>query len=478
MDRVLKGLQPEKVFCYFEELTGIPRGSGHEKAVSDYLYRWAMERKFNAVQDEFLNILIKKPGSPGFENAPTVILQGHMDMVCEKNMDVVHDFLTEPLKLKIEGDHVYASGTTLGADNGIAVAYAMALLDSQSLPHPPLEVLITADEEGGMTGAEGFDATQLKGRILINLDDEYEGKFTAGCAGGGTVKLFLPAARKVPGYGRFCRISIKGLKGGHSGDDIDKERGNSIKLLGRMLYDLKEHIEIASISGGAKGNAIPRESRADLAVSEEIDIMDFTARWNSVFKNEFMFSDPGVSVSAEIIGEVPSVCTGEVKDQLIAAVNLIPSGPIARSPELNMVICSNNLGVIASEEDGITLTCVPRSSSESMMKQLVDTVKQISEILQIKMELSSVYPAWEYQKDSAIRELCLETYEALYGVKGEVIVIHAGLECGLFVKKIPGLDAIATGPNLYDIHTPNEHFSISSVRRTFDFLCRLLEKIK
>ncbi|HWQ79220.1 MAG TPA: aminoacyl-histidine dipeptidase [Anaerovoracaceae bacterium] len=478
MDRVLKGLQPEKVFCFFEELTKIPRGSTHEKAVSDYLYRWAIERKLDVVQDAFLNILIRKPGSAGYENAPAVILQGHMDMVCEKNMDVVHDFLTEPLKLRVDGDYVYATGTTLGADNGIGVACTMALLDSQSLSHPPLEVLITADEEDGMTGAEGFDATQLKGRILINLDDEYEGKFTAGCAGGCTVKLFLPAARKAPGYGRFCRIAVKGLKGGHSGDDIDKERGNSIKLMGRMLYDLRDRIEIASISGGAKGNAIPRESRADLAVSEEIDMTDFINKWNTVFKNEFMFSDPDVSVSAEIINEVSEVYTGKVKDHLINAVSLIPNGPIVRSPELNMVIYSNNLGVIASEADVITLTCVPRSSSESMMKQFIDTAEQISEILQIKMELSSGYPAWEYQKESAIRELCMETYEDMYGVKGEVSIIHAGLECGLFIKKIPGLDAIATGPNLYDIHTPNEHFSISSVRRTFDFICRLLEKIK
>lgn len=478
MDRILKGLEPESVFCYFEELSRIPRGSTYEKAVSDYLYRWAVEKKLDAVQDEFLNILIKKPGTAGYEDAPPVILQGHMDMVCEKNTDVDHDFMTEPLKLRIDGDYVYASGTTLGADNGIGVAFAMALLDSENLLHPPLEVLITTDEEGGMTGAEGFDVRLLKGRTLINLDEEYEGKFTAGCAGGCTVKLFIPAARKTPKYGRFWRLAVKGLKGGHSGEDIDKERGNAIKLLGRMLFDLKEHVEIASVSGGAKSNAIPRESRADLAVGEEIDMADFAAGWNAVFKNEFMFSDPDIAVSAERIDGISAVFDEKATDALIAAINLMPNGPLARSPELDMVIYSNNLGVAASDEDVITLTCAPRSSSESMMKQFLDIVKQISEILRIETEASSFYPAWEYQKESAIRELCLETHEALFGVKGEVTVIHAGLECGVFTQKIPGLDAISIGPNLYDIHTPDEHFSISSVQRTFRFLCGLLEKMK
>lgn len=478
MDRILKGLEPESVFFYFEEFSRIPRGSTYEKRVSDYLYRWAVDKKLDVVQDAFLNILIKKPGTKGYEDASPVILQGHMDMVCEKNMDVDHDFMTEPLKLRIDGDYVYASGTTLGADNGIGVACAMALLDSENLSHPPLEVLITADEEAGMTGAEGFDAGQLKGRTLINLDEEYEGKFTASCAGGGTVKLFIPVERKTPAYGRFWRLTVKGLKGGHSGEDIDKERGNAIKLLGRMLYDLKGHVEIASVSGGAKSNAIPRESRADLALSDDIDMADFIDRWSTVLKNEFMFSDPDISVSAERIDGVSAVYAEKARDALIASINLIPNGPLARSPELNMVICSNNLGIAASDEDVITLTCAPRSSNESMMKQFLDIAKQISEVLRIEMEASSFYPAWEYQKESAIRELCMETYEALYGVKGEVTIIHAGLECGIFVKKMPGLDAISIGPNLYDIHTPNEHFSISSVQRTFHFLCRLLEKMK
>jgi len=479
MDRILKGLQPDKVFYYFEEISGIPRGSGNEKEISDFLYKWAAERKLDVVQDEALNILIKKPGSAGYENAPTVVLQGHMDMVCEKDMAVAaaHDFLKDPPKLRVDGDYVYASGTTLGADNGIAVAYAMALLDSEDIPHPPLEVLITTDEEVGMTGAESFDTKQLKGRIMINLDEEYEGKFTAGCAGGGTVKLMIPVVRTAPRFNNFYRLAVKGLRGGHSGDDIDKERGNAIKLLGRILYDLKDYIEISSIAGGAKSNSIPRESQAILSVGGETDLMGCINKWRAVFKNEFAFSDPDIVITVDKVNQAAEVYDERTKANLIASINLLPDGPLRRSTELDMVIYSGNLGVISSDNDAITLTCAPRSSTQSMLGQFVDNARLLSEALGIKLETSSFYPGWEYRKESGIRDLCLETYEALYGIKGEVIIIHAGLECGLFVKKIPDLDAISIGPDLYDIHTPNEHMSISSVQRTFDFLCKVLERI-
>lgn len=478
MARVLEGLQPEKVFYYFEEISRIPRGSNHEKEISDFLLDWAKKKRLEAEQDEFMNILIRKPGSKGYENAPAVILQAHMDMVCEKNMDVVHDFMKDPLKLRIDGDYIYATGTTLGADNGVGVAYVMALLDSDNISHPPLEVLITTDEEAGMTGAKGFDIKRLKGGTLINLDDEDEGKFTAGSAGGATIKLSIPVLTTAPEYDSFYKVAIKGLKGGHSGADIDKERGNSIKLMGRLLYDLKDYIELADISGGSKSNAIPRECQVTMSVREGTDIMEHINKWRAVFKNEFAFSDPNIVIEIEKTGKTPKVYDEKIKSSLISAINLIPDGPMRNSPELGMVVYSNNLGVLSSNDGMIILTCAPRSSTESMLNQFIDTARLISEVLGIGLEVSSSYPGWDYKRESRIRELCLETYESMYGKKGEVRIVHAGLECGLFIEKRPELDVISTGPDTFDVHTPDEHLSISSTRRTFDFLCKLLEKMK
>lgn len=477
MSRILNGLQPEKIFYYFEELSKIPRCSMYEKEISDFLYNWAEEKNLKVIQDESFNVLIKKPGTKGYENSPIVILQGHMDMVCEKNMDIIHDFLKDPLKLKIVEDYIYASGTTLGADNGIAVAYAMAILDSSDIPHPPLEVLITTDEENGMTGVENLDTKHINGKILINLDSEDEGIFTAGCAGGGRVKLFIPINKTTPKYRNFYKLTIKGLKGGHSGVDIDKERGNSIKLLGRILYDLKDYVEISSIVGGSKDNAIPRESQVIISIDDKINIRDYINKWNNIFKNEFMFSDPDILITIDKFDESIDVYDEVTKERLINSINLIPNGPISRSPELNMVIYSNNLGVISSDDSKITLICSPRSSIKSLLNQFVDTAKQISEILKIQIEVSSFYPGWEYAKESKIRDLCLKTFEDVYEDKGKIEIIHAGLECGFLVEKIPGLDAISIGPNMYDIHTPNEHLSISSTQRTFKFLCEVLKKV-
>jgi dipeptidase D len=480
MSGVLDGLQPEKVFYYFEELSKIPRCSTNEKQVSDYLYQWASGKNLEVFQDEALNILIKKPGTAGYENSPTVILQGHMDMVCEKNLDTVHDFLKDPLQLRIVEDHIYASGTTLGADNGIAVAYAMAILDSSNIPHPPLEVLITTDEENGMTGVEKLNSQKITGRILINMDSGEEGIFTAGCAGGGRVMLSVPVRKVAPKYKKFYKLTIKGLKGGHSGIDIHKERGNSNKLLGRVLYGLRSNVEIAGLAGGSKANAIPRESWAILAVNNELDLPAAVNKWQDTFKHELMFTDADISVTASDIA-VPGdgyVYDEATKKNIIHLINLIPNGPIIRNLERNMVVHSNNLGVIAADNNEITFICSPRSSIRSLLDQFINTAEQIGEILNIKVETTSLYPGWEYAKESRIRDLCLKTYEALYGVKGRVYVIHAGLECGYLMEKIPGLDAISMGPNMYDIHSPREHLSISSARRTFEFLCEVLKQIK
>jgi dipeptidase D len=482
MSRILTGLQPEKVFYYFEELSKIPRGSNHEKQVSDFIYQWAKGKNLEVIQDKALNIVIKAPGTVGYESSPAVILQGHMDMVWEKNQDTVHDFLHDPLKLRIVDDDIYATGTTLGADDGIAVAYVMAILDSPQIPHPPLEVVITTDEENGMSGMENLDPGLLRGRVLINLDGEDEGLFTAGCAGGGRIKFTIPLTLKevAPEFKKFYRLTVKGLKGGHSGVDIDKERGNSIKLLGRILYNLQDNIEIAGIAGGSKANAIPRESWAVIAVNDRLNLEDTIEQWNRTFKHELMDTDAEVQVLVEKTDAAVYVYGETVKQNVIRLINFLPYGPINRDLQHNLVIYSNNLGVVSGDDQGkeLAVICSPRSSVRSLLQQFIDNAKQLAEVLHLTVEVTSLYPSWEYVKESKLRDLCLSVYEDLSGAKGQINVIHAGLECGIFMEKISGLDAISLGPTMKDVHTPNEHLSISSTRRTFEFLCELLKRLK
>lgn len=477
MSGVLKGLEPRKVFAYFEQLTQIPRCSSHEQQISDYLVEWARARQLEVIQDQALNVVIRKPASPGYETAPTVILQGHLDMVCEKNADTVHDFLKDPLKLRVEGDYIYASGTTLGADNGIAVAMVMAILDSPELAHPPLEVVLTADEEAGMTGVQQLDTGLLRGRILINLDSEEEGIFTAGCAGGGRVEFTIPVKKTAPRYKHFYRLTVQGLKGGHSGTDIDKERGNAIRILGRILDGLKDQCELAGLSGGAKSNAIPRESQALLAVADPAKFKEAVSRWDSIFKHELAYTDPGVEIGIEPVAAVEAVYDGETCSTVVHLLNLVPGGPLHRDVEHDLIVASNNLGVLQSDDAVITLTCAPRSSVRSLMDHFLATATAIAEILGIQVNVSSLYPGWEYAVQSRIRDLCLKTYADLFQKPGKVNVIHAGLECGFFVDKIPGLDAISLGPDMFDVHSPGEHLSIGSTQRTYALLCAILKGI-
>lgn len=478
MSGVLDGLEPNKVFYYFEELTKTPRCSSHEKQVSDYLVQWAKDRGLEVIQDQALNIIIKKPASKGYENTPTVILQGHLDMVAEKNIDTIHDFLNDPIKLRIVDDSICGTGTTLGADNGIAVAYAMAILDSSDLPHPPLEVVLTTDEEAGMTGVQKFNSQMLQGKILINLDSEEEGIFTAGCAGGGRIAFAIPVVPKAPRFKQFYKLTIKGLKGGHSGTDIDKERGNAIKLLGRILDDLKDNSEIVGLAGGSKANAIPRESWVILAVNDAFHMDDFISGWNNTLRHELLLSDRGVEVTAEQVDVCGSVYDRVTQDKIIHLINLIPNGPMSRDLEHNLVVYSNNVGVLDANDAQITLTCSPRSSVKSLMEQFLKITVQVAEVLKVEVKVSSHYPGWEYAEKSKIRDLCLKTYEDLYHVKAKVNVIHAGLECGFFMEKIPELDAISFGPDMADVHSPNEHLSISSAGRTFTLLCEVLKRVK
>lgn len=478
MERVLEGLKPEKVFYYFEEISRIPRCSGKEKQVSDYLYNLSKLKNWDVIQDEFLNIIIKKPATKGYENAPVVMLQGHMDMVCEKNEGTDHDFEKDPIKLRVVDGYLYATDTTLGADNGIAVAYALAILDSDDISHPQLEVLITVDEEKGMTGAEKVDPSIFKSKYLLNLDSEEEGVFTCGCAGGGGIIFRIPVKKqnlKKQAY----KLSIKGLQGGHSGTDIDKEKGNANKLLGRILYDLIENVDLISIKGGSKSNAIPREAHAIIAANDILSVQQKISEWNEILKNEYSFTDPAVKVLIEKLDYEESILEKAVFKKVVSAINLIPCGALTRSIAIDLVISSNNLGVITQDEDYIILENQARSSVKTLLtKDISFVMKQIGEALDIECIIENFYPGWEYAKKSEIRDICINTYKDLYGKEPVVGAIHAGLECGLLMEKIPGLDAISMGPDAYDVHSPNEHISIKSTENTYNLLLSILKNIK
>lgn len=481
MERVLEGLNPEKVFYYFEEITKIPRGSGSEKQVSDYLLNLARSKSWDVVQDQYLNIVIRKPASKGYENAPIVMLQGHMDMVCEKNEDVEHDFENDPIKLRIIDGNIYATNTTLGADNGIAIAYALALLDSDDLSHPPLEVLITTDEEKGMTGAKKIDGSIFKSKYLLNLDSEEEGIFTCGCAGGCEAVFKIPVTNQNIEKASY-KLSVKGLLGGHSGAEIHKERGNANKILGRILYDLFDHIDLVSIKGGSKSNAIPREAQAVITADNDKieEIKKTVCKWNEIMKNEYVFTDPDVIVTLEDLNYKSHPLDKDVFKKVVSAINIIPSGVLSRSTIIDLIISSNNLGVITQDEKFIILQNTIRSSVNTLLTHNVNFImEQIGDALDIECNAGGAYyPGWEYAKESKIRDICVETYKEMYGKEPVVEAIHAGLECGLLMEKIQGLDAISLGPNIYDAHSPNEHMDIQSVANVYKLLCRILEGIK
>lgn len=480
MERILKGLKPEKIFFYFEEISKIPRGSRNEKRISDYLYNFAIERGLNVVQDEALNIIIKKAATKGYENAPVVILQGHMDMVCEKNKGTNHNFEKDPIKLRIVDDYIYATDTTLGADNGMAVAYCLAILDSENISHPSLEILITTNEETDYNGVINLDGSQFQGKILINLDGAEEGSVTVGSAGGADVTFKIPTKMVDSKFKVAYRLSVNGLKGGHSGNDIDKERGNANKLIGRILYDInkKVKVEVAEINGGTKVNVIPSEAEAVILTDNIDEIKHLIKKWENIFKNEYIFTDADVQVKIEETNYVSKVFNEETISKILAIINNVPNGPRVKSTEIDLVIHSNNLGLIETDKNYVILTNAPRSSIKSLNYDFVNSMTQLANSLETVCLFNNPYPEWEYVKESPIRDLVVDTYEELTGKKAEIKAIHAGLECGYLIKKLGEIDVISIGPDLFDEHSTNEHFSISSYKRTYNLLCEVLKRIK
>jgi dipeptidase D len=482
---ILQNLEPKNVFRYFEEISQIPRGSGNEKAISDYLVNVAKKLNLEVIQDEALNVIIKKPGTNGYENSNTVILQGHMDMVCEKNKGTNHDFAKDPLKLRIIDDMIYATDTTLGSDNGIAVAYALAILDSTDIPHPPLEVLITTDEETGMSGAMAVSKEHIKGKILLNLDNEEEGHLLVSCAGGIRSKHILDVELdQVADYNNFLNIAVRGLKGGHSGMEINKERGNSNKIMGRILKSLLLNIDfrLVSLNGGSKNNAIPREADALVAIkADDIErAKDIVIKWNDILLNELKTQDPGVNISISESNEViEKVFTKESTDKAINLLYLIPNGINTNSLEIDgLVESSTNLGVVTTNKDKIEFDSAIRSSVASLKDEIVLRSKAIADIIGAKFKTAAGYPEWQYDSDSKVREICQDVYKRMYGKDAKIVAIHAGVECGLFNEKLGKLDMISFGPDLYDVHTPQEHMSIKSVKNVWEYLLEVLKELK
>ena len=482
----IEDLKPQLVFKYFSEICKIPRGSGNEKQISNYLTREGKKLGLEVVQDEHYNVLIKKKATPGYENAPTVIIQGHMDRVCEKNKGTDHDFKKDPIKLRVEGNYLYATDTTLGADNGIAVAMGLALLASDNIVHPPLEVVFTADEEESMNGAMNLKGDLFKGSYIINLDSEEEGTITVSCAGGVTALVTIEKEFKDVNSKVAFNIDVKGLLGGHSGMEINKQRANSNILMGRILNHLLNHaninLDLVQISGGAKNNAIPREADAVILIDEKDEerLKEELNKILNIFKNEFKTSDPKIEILCEKSHKTYNeALKDDIRDKIIATIILMPSGIQTMSMDIeNLVESSTNLGVINNNKDNFLFEFATRSSVKSLKDEINNKMSLLCKTLDVKLSLEDDYPEWEYAKDSKLEEICINTYEELTGQKPEISAIHAGLECGLLLDAIKGAQAVSIGPNLYDVHTPNEHLDIKSTNRTWNYLLAILKNIK
>ena len=482
---VLNGLGTDKVFYYFEEICDIPHGSFHEKALSDYIVSFAKERGLYYRQDERYNVVIKKPGSKGYENAPALIIQGHIDMVCEKNADTEHDFLTEPLKLYIDGDFIKAKGTTLGADNGIAVAYMLAILDNDTMEHPPVECVFTVEEEIGMGGATDFDAFDLEGKRFLNMDTEEEGHLMVSCCGGRRMRMYLPAERQAaPADKKAFIIRIRGLKGGHSGADIHLQRASANVLLGRLLHELKEAAayDLVRADGGNMDNAICRESEAVLFIdpAAEKAVADMVAKLEKTFQDEYKERENGITITMEAVSEeIKEILTEETKDHIIAMLLLLPYGVQTMDCSMEgLVESSSNIGILRTEEEHIFIDNAVRGSVESRKEVICQKIEALGALCGAKVVGVNDYPGWQYNPDSKLLEIFKEVYTEKFGEAPKVVAIHAGLECGLFAKKIEGLDLISCGPDMFDVHTPDERLSISSTIRVWEYLKDVLKRLK
>lgn len=475
--------EPFAVWKYFEELCAIPHGSGNTAAVSQYCMDFAKAHHLQAKQDKSGNVRIQKPATPGYEHAPVVMIQGHLDMVCEKEADCDLDMEKEGLRLCCQGDYLLAEGTTLGGDDGIAVAYALAVLAAEDLPHPALEAVFTVDEEIGMLGAEALDLSDSNAKRLLNIDSEQEGVILAGCAGGLTATCRIPAVYESA-EGEGVRICISGLQGGHSGMEIEKGHANSNILMGRFLHTVSADIDLrlAALAGGAKDNAIPRETTAlcRIPAGKEEALTKAAAEFQAMCRHEFAAGDPEITVTVTPAQDMPpQTLTAQSTKTCIFALYHMPNGVQSMSADMpGMVETSLNLGVLTLDEAGTEMRFCVRSAIETAKHNLTEQMIDLCRHLGGDCEISGDYPAWEYQQNSPLQKIMLESYRTLYGKEPKLESVHAGLECGLLTQKIPGLDAISFGPDILDIHTAREKLSIPSVQRTWALLCLALKNCK
>lgn len=484
---VLEGLEPQSVFHFFEEITKIPRPSYKEGKISAYLVDFAKERHLEHYQDKLGNVIIIGEATPGYEKVEPIILQGHMDMVCEKENDCSIDFEKDPLTIKIQGDEITAEGTTLGGDDGIAIAYALAILDSDSIPHPRLEFVCTVSEEVGMEGAKGIDVSVLKGKRLLNLDSEEEGQMLVSCAGGCRADCLLPAEWKEI-TGHEVTIRVEGLRGGHSGAEINKGRANANMLMGRILLELSEaySYRICALAGGSKDNAIPRECEAVLIVKKRIKAGDqkgfgrtFTAETEAIaerIQKEFSVSDPDIRVSVSVGKEdTQKALTKDATRRTVTLINGLPNGIQRMSDDIEgLVETSLNLGVLSLNEKKLSLRYALRSSVGTAKEFLLKKMECLTTSLGGTVERAGDYPAWEYRKESKLRDDMIRIYKEMYGEEPQVEAIHAGVECGILAGKIEGLDAVSIGPDMSGVHTTEEKLSISSTRRVWEYLLKVI----
>lgn len=481
--RALENLKPENVFYYFEEIANIPHGSRNTKQISDYLVNFAKERNLEHYQDELNNVVIIKEASEGYENAEPVIIQGHMDMVCEKENGSTIDFEKDGLELYVDDGFVKAKDTTLGGDDGIAVAYALALLDSKELKHPRLEVVITVDEEIGMLGAVDIDLSMLKGHIMLNIDSDVEGEFLTSCAGGMSINSSIPVTRTAQ-TGLETIITLTGLDGGHSGAEIHKEHGNANILMGRILENIFNELPfgILDFKGGLKDNAIPRESTVTLLIPEEAR-EDVTRIVNATAKElaaELSVADPATRIDLSF-GNVTekNVLDYASVNKIILYLRTVPNGVINMSQVIpGLVETSLNLGVLELKDNELSTLTSIRSSVATRKEDLKRRVMNIIEMLGGECEAEGEYPAWEYNDHSTLRPQVVKVYQELFDQEPKLTAIHAGLECGILSDKIPDLDCVSFGPTNYDIHTPKERLSISSTEKYWNFLVKFLEEAK
>lgn len=478
MDAVkLSGLQPAAVFGYFEKICSIPHGSGNTKAISDYLVSFAVEHGLRHEQDALNNVILFADGTPGYEEHEPVILQGHMDMVCEKDANCDIDMETQGVDVTHDGKFVFANGTTLGADNGIAVAYALAMLADRNIPHPPLEVVITVDEETGMFGAAGIDLSRLKGRRMLNLDSDAEGVFTVSCAGGSRATITLPVSRRAV-YGPCVKLTVEGLRGGHSGVEIHKPYANANKIMGELLGRVQKLMPLCltKLEGGAKDNAIPRSCQATMvAMGIGLErINDITQAMEQEIRENF--DEPDVRIYGDDVDALGgNALSTQDTAKVIALLCGAPNGVQSMSKDIEgLVQTSLNLGVVTLDE-ALTMTFAVRSSVNQEKRDLLDRLAELAKFYDAQYSEMGDYPAWEYRKDSPLRDSMVAVYEKMYGTAPKVEAIHAGLECGLLSEKLSGLDCVAMGPTAYDIHTSRERLDIASTQRTWEFILELLK---